>query len=37
MPWMVEFFATGDDFKPSENDYPFTQSLDVGTIQTEGR
>jgi hypothetical protein len=37
MPWIVAFYALGDDFKPSQIDYPFTKSRDTGVIGTEGR
>ena len=37
MPWIVAFHALGDDFKPSQIDYPFTKSRDTGVIETEGR
>lgn len=36
MPWIIEFYATGDHFKPGEVNYAFTRSMDAGTIQQEG-
>ena len=37
MPWIIDFYATGEQFRPSEINYPFTRSTDAGTIQQEGR
>jgi hypothetical protein len=37
MPWIIDFFATGDNFKPSQVNYPFTRSIDAGTLELTGR
>jgi hypothetical protein len=37
MPWIIDFYATGEKFRPSENDYVFSKSIDAGTIQTTDR
>lgn len=37
MPWILSFHAFGTQFRPSQIDYPFTTSMDPGTIGNEGR
>ena len=37
MPWIVSFHADGTQFRPSQINYPFTTSIEPGTIGKEGR
>lgn len=37
MPWIISFHAKGEFFRPSNVDFPFTESFDYGDVVDRGR